>query len=177
MSIRIIRDNEPLDSIWDELVFTEARLLGDEQAKTFAPTITDLLTRLDQVSGGQLGLRRESVTAQAQVDALAATSRTDHRVRSITTLIDDINGARLSLFGTLLQKATELHLLSDWPYRFFRRISHSPKVQPAAATAGSAAAAGSAAVAGPAAAAGPAAGTDWRGKPGDFGLEQHSRLE
>ena len=220
MSVRIIRDTESLDSIWDELVFTEARLLGDEQAKSFAPTITDLLTRLEQVSGGQLGLRRESVTAQAQVDAVddqlddwvhaldialwnivaqdakspryrryfsvspssiirlgleselarvrpwadslatepevalqqlgaqlqklaadgdaalkrrtqAATSRTDHRVRSITTLIDDINGARLSLFGALLQKATELHLPPDWPNRFFRRISHSPRVQPA----------------------------------------------
>ena len=220
MSIRIIRDTEPLDSIWDELVFTEARLLGDEQAKGFAPTITGLLARLEQVSGGQLNLRRESVTAQAQVDAVddqlddwvhaldtalwtivdqdhkspryrryfsdspssiirlgleselarvrpwaislatepevalqqlgaqlktiaadgdaalarrtqATTSRTDHRVRSITTLIDDINGARLSLFGALLQKATELHLPSDWPNRFFRRISHSPKVQPA----------------------------------------------
>lgn len=229
MSIRIIRDTESLDSIWDELVFTEARLLGDEQAKTFAPTITDLLARVEQVSGGQMGLRRESVTAQAQVDAvddqlddwvraldvtlwtivnqdtkspryrryfsdspssiirlglenelarvrpwadslatepevalqelgaqlkriaadgataltrrtLAATSRTDHRVRSITTLIDDINGARLSLFGALLQKAMEQHLPSDWPNRFFRRISRTPKVQvaptPAATTGG-----------------------------------------
>ena len=220
MSVRIIRDTESLDSIWDELVFTEARLLGDEQAKSFAPTITDLLTRLEQVSGGQLGLRRESVTAQAQVDAVddqlddwvraldialwtivnqdakspryrryfsdspssiirlgleselgrvrpwadslvtepevalqqlgaqlkkiatdgdaalqrrtsAATSRTDHRVRTITTLIDDINGARLSLYGALVQKAADLHLPPDWPNRFFRRTTRSPKVQPA----------------------------------------------
>ncbi len=219
MAIRIIRDNESLESIWDELVFTEARLLGDEQAKGYAPAITDLLARVEQVSGGQLGLRREAVTAQAQVDAvddqlddwvhsldtalltivdqnaqspryrryfsatpssiirlgleselarvrswagslatepeaalqqlgaqlskvvvdgdaalqrrtLAATARSDHRVRSITSLIDDINGARLSIFGALLQKGATLRMPADWANRFFRHATRTPKVQP-----------------------------------------------
>ena len=204
-------------------MFTEARLLGDEQAKAFAPIISALLVRVEQMHGGQLGLRREVATAQAQVDAIddqlddwvrtldtalltivqqdaqspryrryfsaapsavirlgleselgrvrswagslaseseptlqqlgarlsklaldgdaalerrrqAATARTDHRVRSITTLIDDINGARLSLYGQLILRATELHLPSDWANRFFRRTSRSPKVRPVPAT-------------------------------------------
>lgn len=224
MPIRTIRDDESSEAIWEELVFTEARLLGDDQAKGFAPTISALLVRVEQMHGGQLGLRREVATAQAQVDAVddqlddwvraldtalltivnqdaqspryrryfsatpsatirlgleselarvrswagslatepepalqqlgaalsklvttgdaalerrrqAATARTDHRVRSITTLIDDINGARLSLYGQLILKATELHLPTDWANRFFRRTSRSPKVQPAPAPA------------------------------------------
>lgn len=218
MAIRTIRDNESTESIWEELVFTEARLLGDEHAKELAPTISALLARVEQLHGGQLGLRREVATAQAQVDAMddqlddwvraldtalltvvgqntqspryrryfpakpsniirlgleselgrvrswagslatepepalqqlgaelsklvvagdaalerrrqAATARSDHRVRSITTLIDDINGARLSLYGQLILKATELHLPPDWPNRFFRRTTRTPKVQ------------------------------------------------
>jgi len=217
MAIRTIRDNESTESIWEELVFTEARLHGDEQAKGFAPTVSALLARVEQLHGGQLGVRREIATAQAQVDAVddqlddwvraldtalltvvdqnaqspryrryfptkpsdlirlgleselarvrswaaslatepelalqqlgaglgqlvvagdaalerrrqAASARSDHRVRSITTLIDDINGARLSLYGQLILKATELHLPPDWPNRFFRRTSRSPKV-------------------------------------------------
>jgi len=78
----------------------------------------------------RLGLESE-LDAALKRRTQAATSRTDHRVRSITTLIDDINGARLSLFGALLQKAAELHLQPDWPNRFFRRTTRSPKVQPA----------------------------------------------
>jgi len=221
MPIRTIRDSESTETIWEELVFTEARLLGDEQAKVFAPIISTLLGQVEQLHGGQLGVRREITTAQAQVDAVddqlddwvraldttlrsvvkqdgqspryrryfpvkpsaiirlglenelarvrswagslatepeadlqqlgaelgklmlagdaalerrrqAASARSDHRVRSLTTLIDDINGARLSLYGQLILKATELELPADWPNRFFRRISRSPKAQPPA---------------------------------------------
>ena len=216
MSIRMIRENESLDSAWEEMVFTEARLLGDANAKVFAANITALLTRLDQVHGGQRGAWREEITAQAAVSALddrlddwvrsfdlvlqtivnqdtsspryrryfavppwqiirmgletelnrvrswagslatepetalqeqgaqlksliaegdqalegrrqAATARTDHRVRDITSLLDDINGARSSLYGLLMQKATELHLSRDWPDRFFRHATKTAR--------------------------------------------------
>lgn len=218
MAIRTLRDSDSLDSIWEDLVFTEARLLGDDRAKEFAPTIATLLGRLEQVRGGQLGTWREEVAAQAFVSTIddqlddwiraldtallgvvaqdtqsaryrryfsatpssiirlgleseiarvrswadslateqesnlkelgarlsklieqgdqaierrrkAATSRTDHRVRAITSLIDDINGARLSLFGTLTKMAAEQRLPSDWANRFFRRTTRGAKAE------------------------------------------------
>lgn len=219
MAIRTIQDNESLDSIWEELVFTEARLLGDEHSRALAPTMAELLGRLEQVRSGQLGVWREEVTAQATVEAAddqlddwvraldtallsvvaqdtqspryrryfaiapsliirlgleselgrvrawadslctepepalqqlgaqlrtlvaagdqalerrrkAATTRTDHRVRVITSLIHDINGARLSLYGVLMQKAAELRLPHNWANRFFRRTIRTAKAQP-----------------------------------------------
>jgi hypothetical protein len=215
MAIRTLDDTLSLDGFWEELVFTEARLLGDEQAKEFAPTFGQLLSRVEQVRTGQLGTWREEVAAQAAVAAVddqlddwvraldtallnvvaqdtrspryrryfavapsaiirlgleselarvrawtssltsepeavlkdlgsqlgklvaqgdraldqrrkATATRSDHRVRVITSLIDDINGARLSLYGTLTKKAVDLHLPHDWPNRFFRRATRSP---------------------------------------------------
>lgn len=219
MSIRTIRDSESLDSIWEELIFTEARLSGDAKGKSFAPAIADLIARLETVRSGQLDSWRKEVTAQAEVDAMddqlddfvhaldlalqsatqqntqsprykryfseppssiirlgleteinrvrpwadslateaeptlqqlgarlkeiaansdaalerrrkSATTRTDHRVRAITTLVDDINGARRSIYGSLVRIAAEQQLPADWPNRFFRRSSRSAKAQP-----------------------------------------------
>ena len=62
----------------------------------------------------------------------AATGRADHRVRSITTLVDDINGARLSLFGSLTKKAAEARLPRDWPGRFFQHTTRVAKADPVA---------------------------------------------
>ena len=45
----------------------------------------------------------------------AVSSRSDHRVRSITSLIEDINAARGALFGNLASKAAQAHLPIDWP--------------------------------------------------------------
>ena len=216
MTIRVIRDNEALETTWEEMVFTESRLLGDANAKVFAANITGLVSRLEQVRSGQLGVWREEITAQAAVNALddrlddwvrsfdlvlqtivkqdttsprykryfavppsqiirmgpekelnrvrawadslatepeaalqeqsaqlksiivdgdqalerrrnAATARADHRVRDITSLLDDINGARSSLYGALMQQATELHLPRDWPDRFFRHAAKTAR--------------------------------------------------
>jgi hypothetical protein len=41
-------------------------LLGEHQGKGFAPTISALLAQVEQLHGGQLGLRREIATAQAR---------------------------------------------------------------------------------------------------------------
>jgi hypothetical protein len=215
MVIRTLRDSESLDVIWEDLVNLESRLSGDENAKEFAPAISDLIARLEGVRSRQYGTWREEIAAQAAmsavddeladwtrtfglaltnllggdmlsprfrryfsaapwtvirlgleselgrvrgwVDSLAdepeqvlkdlglrlrklveqgesaverrrkATSmRIDHHVRSITPLIDDINGARLSLYVTLSQRAVERRLSSEWAIRFFQRGSPQP---------------------------------------------------
>jgi hypothetical protein len=43
-----------------------------------------------------------------------------HRARDIATFIDDVNGARRSIFGILTDRAAKLGLPKDWPDRFFR---------------------------------------------------------
>lgn len=215
MVIRTLRDSESLDSIWEELVFMESRLSGDDNAKEFAPPISGLIARLEGMRTGQYSTWREEVAAQAAVTAVddqlsdwvrtfgialsnllggdmqsprfkryfsaapwtiihlgleselgrvrgwatslanepeqvlkdlgarlrklieqgdiaverrrkAASMRIDHHVRSITSLIDDINGARISLYVTLSQRAVEMHLSSEWPIRFFRRTALQP---------------------------------------------------
>ena len=62
----------------------------------------------------------------------AAATRADHRVRNITSLIDDINNARMSLFGTLTQKAATARLPRNWPDRFFQHASRGaqPDLEP-----------------------------------------------
>jgi hypothetical protein len=216
MVLRSLRDSESLDSIWEELVFMESRLSGDENGKEFAPTISGLIARLDGMRNGQYSTWREEVAAQAAVTAVddqladwirtfgialtnllggemqsprfkryftaapwtvirlgleselgrvrgwvnslanepeqvlkdlgirlrklveqgdiaverrrkAASMRIDHHVRSITSLIDDINGARISLYITLSQRAIDLHLSSEWSIRFFRRTALQPQ--------------------------------------------------
>lgn len=219
MTILMLRANDSLDSIWEDLVFTEARLSGDERTKDLAAAISELIARLDQVRGGQLGVWRQEVAAQAAVAAVddqlddwvraldtallavvaqdtqspryrryfsispsaiirlrlereltrvrawadslstepepalqqlgaqlrtlvvlgdqaleqrrkATTSRADHRVRTITSLISDMNGVRMSIYSALTKKAADLRLPQDWANRFFRRSTKATKVQP-----------------------------------------------
>lgn len=217
-----LTQGQSLDSTWADLTFTEARLLGDTNAKELAPAVTQLRQGVERVRNGQLDSWRGEVFAQAAVDTAddalddwvhdldvalkhilsgdttspryrryfplapsslirmgleselgrvrswadslasenepelkelgerlrtliaqgdtalegrrkAAAQRNDHRVRSIASLIDDINNARLSLYGTLARKAAELRLPRNWPDRFFQRASRTAKadVQPA----------------------------------------------
>ena len=53
----------------------------------------------------------------------AAGARGDHRVRSITSLIEEINTTRAALYGKLATKAAESGLPLDWPNRFFRKAT------------------------------------------------------
>jgi len=220
--VAMLTQDQSLDSTWADLTFTEARLLGDPNARELAPPFTQLRQRTEEVRGGQFGTWREEVVAQAAVtaadDALddwvhdldvalkhlvagdtespryrryfsaapslvirmgletqlgrvrawadslssekeaelkalgerlrtlvaqgdaalegrrkAAALRSDHRVRSIASLIDDINNARLSLYGNLARKAAELRLPRNWPDRFFQHASRMarPEAQPA----------------------------------------------
>jgi hypothetical protein len=225
MAIGILQETLSIDSFWEELVYTEARLSGDEQAKELAQPFQVLLGRLGTVRGGQLDVWHEEVSAQAAVSAAddrlddlvralarallrvvnddvkaplylryfastpssiirlglenevarvrgwvdslvsesekelqelgaqlrtlvgqgdqalerrrkAGAARSDHRVRAITPLIDDINSARFSLYGSLTTKAAAQGLPRDWPDRFFRHSTRSPKeeAQPTATT-------------------------------------------
>jgi hypothetical protein len=230
MSIGTLQGTLSLDTLWEELIFTEARLSVEEPSKPFALTFQDLLTRLGTVRNGQLEVWREEVLAQALVSAAddrlddlvralarvllrlvnadvraplylryfastpssvvrlglesevarvrgwvdslvsepdkdlqalgaqlrtlvgqgdlalerrrkAGAARSDHRVRAIVPLIDDINSARLSVFGALTKIAGEQRLPRDWSDRFFRHSTRAPRdpAQPAATDAAQAA--------------------------------------
>ena len=69
MMLRMLTDTESLDSIWEELVYTEARLLKDEHAKDLAPVVAALEKRLATVRAGQLDAWRAEIIAQSGVDA------------------------------------------------------------------------------------------------------------
>lgn len=68
MAIRTIDHDEALDSIWDDLVYTEARLLKDASTADLAPAIAGLLGRLETTRSGQLAAWRAETIAQAGVD-------------------------------------------------------------------------------------------------------------
>jgi hypothetical protein len=55
----------------------------------------------------------------------AASARGDHRVRSITSLIEEINTTRAALYGQLATKAAAAGLPLDWPNRFFRKATRA----------------------------------------------------
>lgn len=208
--VRTIQLTESLDAIWEELVYTEARFLGDPLTRDLAAAHAELLARLESVRAGQRAAWRDEIVAQAAVDthngrldvtttsfgakllaavngqrgsarwrryfpdsvsdvvklalgrqvarvrgwvpslrgesepeikafadrfeqhladadkALqarvdAASARNDHRVREIVALVEDVNAARLSALGRLLQRAVKNDLPREWSESFFRR--------------------------------------------------------
>ncbi|MBI4957485.1 MAG: hypothetical protein HY908_36090 [Myxococcales bacterium] len=210
MTIRTLQHEESLETVRDELVYTDARLKKSKHTKPHVGALADLLTRWQTVFVGQLGVWDAQTVAQAGVDAVdddlddlvddtdralrqivkddrgsaryrryfpeapsalarlgleseldrvrtwpgslgsepedalktlapavaasvaegdaavaerraAAAAGADQRVRDIVRLVDDVNAARRSLYGTLIQLAEAQHLASDWPRRFFRR--------------------------------------------------------
>lgn len=69
MAIRSIQNSESMEVVWDELVYTEARLLRSPLAREHALLFKEHLTRWDKVSAGQRQLWRAELVAQAAVDA------------------------------------------------------------------------------------------------------------
>ena len=69
MTIRTIQPNESMPSVWEELVYTEARLLKDGHADDLAPGFDALLKSWAKVNAGQLASWRAEIGAQAAVDA------------------------------------------------------------------------------------------------------------
>lgn len=68
MSIQQIQPDWPLDDVWDELVYTHARLTKNKHAKDLAPQVTPLFKRWEKVAGQQRALWRAEIEAQAGVD-------------------------------------------------------------------------------------------------------------
>lgn len=96
---------------WPESLKSEP----EPQCKTLGERMDGVVKRGDEA----LGKRRNAIAATA-----------DHRVREIVTLIDDVNNARLAIYGVLLQRAAEKKLPKDWAKRFFRRSHRTPKQAP-----------------------------------------------
>jgi hypothetical protein len=72
--------------------------------------------------------------AALALQAQAAGSTASQRLKDIVALIDDVNAARLALYGQLVTIAEANHLPPDWPKRFFRRApkTAAPKKPPVA---------------------------------------------
>lgn len=71
--------------------------------------------------GARLSALIASGDAALEERRKAERARIDHRVRSIITLVADINAARGALFGNLAGKGAQAGLPVDWPSRFFKR--------------------------------------------------------
>jgi hypothetical protein len=82
-TLRTIQPNESIRSIWEELVYTLARLQRDVHAADQAPIILDLLTRAEALLLSQLGCWRAEIVAQAAVDGC------DDEVDETVDAIDD----------------------------------------------------------------------------------------
>jgi hypothetical protein len=66
-----------MDAIWEELVYTEARLLADPNASDLASQVQSLLTQHDEVRRTQYTHWRAEIVAQAHVDAADEALDTD----------------------------------------------------------------------------------------------------
>lgn len=64
---KLDHEAEKVEDLWDELVYTEALLLHDEDAKDLAESITRLITRAEDVRLGQLNCWRAETQADAEV--------------------------------------------------------------------------------------------------------------
>ena len=71
-------------------------------------------------------------TAIAQRDT-ARTNRAVQRVRELHSLVDDVNAARRSLYGLLVQRGEQLKLGADWAERFFKHAVRTAKAPVASA--------------------------------------------
>lgn len=83
--------------------------------------LKDLGARLEaNVAAGDAAVKDRRASAAATAD---------HRVREIVRFIDDVNAARRTRYGVLIQRGEALGLPKDWPLRFFRRGASTPKTK------------------------------------------------
>ena len=68
MGIRTVRTDESLDSVWEDLVYSESRLLASRRGKRFAKEVTKLLDRWGDVAEAQRKAWRKEIAAQARID-------------------------------------------------------------------------------------------------------------
>ncbi len=86
MAPRLINYDDSIDYIWEEAVYTEARLLADTRATDLAPRMGTILTMIGAVRGGQYDVWRAEIVAQAGVDA--ADEHLDETVESTGKALD-----------------------------------------------------------------------------------------
>jgi hypothetical protein len=60
----------------------------------------------------------------------AATARATHRLNAIGPLFADVNAARQTLYGTLVQRGVERHRGRRWATSFFRAGTRAPRREP-----------------------------------------------
>jgi hypothetical protein len=88
----------------------------------------DLLAREPNPTLKDMGAQLATIIIQGEA-ALerrrrAENARDDHRVRSIRSIIEEINVARAALYGQLASKAATVGMPLDWPSHFIRKSSH-----------------------------------------------------
>jgi hypothetical protein len=216
MAIRILTENDSLETLWSELVYTEARLANDARVARLAAPIEALLVRVEKIRSGQLAAWRAELQAQAAVDAAddsledavdmmakdilhaanqdrthptytryfsrpsnavlrlgleselsvvstwteslrveeeraiavhakplekiiatgkdaleqrakAQAARAEHRHREMQRLTEDVNAARRSLYGVLVQRGQEAGMPRDYADRFYRHATKASK--------------------------------------------------
>lgn len=69
MAPRLIDYSDSIDFIWEEGVYSEAKLLADPLAADFAPRMTAILVAIGAARTGQYEVWRGEIVAQARVDA------------------------------------------------------------------------------------------------------------
>jgi hypothetical protein len=67
-TIYTIQNDESLDRVWSELVYTEARLTKDKRTVDLADSIAKLVARCEQTQLSQRAVWRAEIVAQAGVD-------------------------------------------------------------------------------------------------------------
>ena len=70
MSLRRIRYDESMDGLWDELVYTRARLEAEARASDLASAVRDALSRVGETRQNQLQHWETEIVAQAMVDGV-----------------------------------------------------------------------------------------------------------
>lgn len=86
---RQILDSESLDVVWDELVYTNARLLYDEDTKDLAAPYQKLIERVEDAWKEQRKVWKAETEAQANVDSV--NFRTDQRTIDFAFALEGAN--------------------------------------------------------------------------------------
>ena len=86
---RQILDNESLDTIWDELVYSNARLLYDEDTKDLAAPYQKLIGQVEDAWKEQRKVWQGETEAQANVDSI--NFRTDQRTIDFAFALEGAN--------------------------------------------------------------------------------------
>jgi hypothetical protein len=98
-----------------------------EEVRTWAPSLKSEQEKPLKQLGTRLAGNIETGDAAVAERQAAAGKTSDQRVREIVRFVDDVNASRRTRLGILIQRAEELKLAPDWPYRFFKKSTQGPK--------------------------------------------------